>query len=430
LQRTARCRYDSVRASFRLRPVSALQYVSTRQTDHTASLSFEAILLGGRAPDGGLYVPAAIPAASSALIQRWQDFDYAEIVGAVLERFAGDALSRHELDSITAMAYRDFTHPAVAPLKQIGRDEWLLELFHGPTLGLRDYALQVLGRMLDTVLTRAGRRATILATGSGETAAAAIAACRDRKALDVVGLFPEGQFPAIARRLITTVDAPNIAAVAIDGSLADCRGLVEGLLADPEERARLSLAVVDGSNCGGIAAEIALFIASATALGAPDRSAVFAMPGTFPRTVYAGSVAAAMGLPIDHLVVGRRSEDALGHDRATAEPDLVRTASVDDDGIEATIWDIYRETGEVLAPSAAIALAAMRAVGGESGVPRVALATAHPAQFPDLVERITGRRPRLPPHLEDLMDRPERITRLPNDPAMLRALLVERGQRP
>jgi len=224
------------------------------------------------------------------------------------------------------------------------------------------------------------------------------------------------------------------------------------LLANQDDRARYALAVVDGSNWAGIAAEIALFIASATALGAPDRSVIFAMPSTCPRTIYAGSVASAMGLPIDHLVVGSHGEDPQGHDLETALADggaipgnlerlvtgpagrsrvrdLVRTASVDDDGIEATIWDIYRETGELLAPPAAIALAAMRAVGGESGVPRVALATAHPAQFADLLDRITGRRPRLPPHLEDLMDRPERITPLPNDPAMLRGLLAERGQR-
>jgi len=468
---------------------ASLRYVSTRQSGDTGTRSFEDILLEGIAPDGGLYVPVEIPNLSHDEIRRWRGADYASVAAAVLERFAGGTLTRSELDALTQSAYRGFDHPAVAPLKQIGRDEWLLELFHGPTLAFKDYALQVLGRLFDKVLARRRERITIIGATSGDTGSAAIEACRDRDMLDVFILYPDGRTSEVQRRQMTTVASENVHTLAIDGSFDDCQDLVKAMFADAPFRSRLGLASVNSINWARITAQIAYYFVAATALGAPDRPVSFAVPTGNFGNVYAGHVARAMGLPVRSLVIGTNRNDILWRFIASGdmslrpvEPSLSPSMDIqvssnferlyhevlgrdgaataaamtafrrdgrlpanekawqrarllfeahrlDDEGIEATIADVFHETGEIIDPHSAVAVAAMRAQPGEAGVPRVALACAHPAKFPEAVERITGYRPVLPPHLEDLMERQETINRLPNDLDAVRRFVASRARR-
>src|SRR5580658_8643045 len=450
----------------------ALSYISTRQPPGTNdSRSFEDVLLAGLAPDGGLYVPASIPRLTADGIRRLGRLD------------------EPELEQLLHGVYAGFDHAAVAPLKQLGRDEWLLELFHGPTLAFKDYALQVLGRLFDAVLRRRDQRVTIVAATSGDTGSAAIEACRDRANIDIFVLYPRARVSEVQRRQMTTVAADNVHTLAVEGNFDDCQDQVKALFADVPFRTRYGLSAVNSINWARILAQTVYYFAAGTALGAPDRPVSFAVPTGNFGNVYAGHVARRMGLPIERLVIGTNRNDILyrfvasGAMRVTAvEPSLspsmdiqissnferllfevagndgaalarmmaafratgtlecgaeawqriralIAAHRVDDAGTVATIAQVFRETGEMLDPHSAVAVAAMRAVGGAPGIPRVALACAHPAKFPGIVEQATGRRPVLPLHLQDLMTRPERINVIPNDFAAIRDFIAARARR-
>jgi threonine synthase len=453
-----------------------LRYISTRQpASRRDTLGFEEVLIAGLAPDGGLYVPTEIPEFSAAEMRRFRQLSYPELAAEVLAPFVGDAFHRDELLAILEDAYAGFDHRAVAPLKQLGSGEFLLELFHGPTIAFKDYALQVLGRLFDAVLARRGERATIVGATSGDTGSAAIEACRDRDNLDIFILYPHGRTSAVQRRQMTTVMAPNVRTLAVEGSFDDCQDLVKAMFADEPFRARHRLSAVNSINWARIAAQVVYYFASAVALGAPDVPVSFAVPTGNFGNVYAGHVARQMGLPVAELVIGTNRNDVLyrfietgemkittvepslspsmdiqvssnferllfevsGRDGAAlaaamaefrrtgtlpaspatwaATKSLIRAHRVDDAETRAMISQIHRETGELLDPHSAIAVAASRAKGRRDGTPRVALACAHPAKFPDVVEDATGVYPALPAHLADLLTRPERETPIAND---------------
>ena len=467
-----------------------MSYLSTRQAPGiNAPRSFEDILLAGLAPDGGLYVPVELPRFSAEEIRALGRLDYPALAAEIMAPFIGDALTRPELDALLRDAYGGFDHKAVAPLKQLGQDEWLLELFHGPTIAFKDYALQVLGRLFDTVLARRKERVTIVGATSGDTGSAAIEACRDRDNIDIFILYPHGRTSEVQRRQMTSVPSANVHTLAVEGSFDDCQDHVKALFADVDFRTRHGLSAVNSINWARITAQIVYYFVAGTALGAPDRPISFAVPTGNFGNVYAAHVARQMGLPIDLLVIGTNRNDILyrfvetGEMRITqVEPSLspsmdiqvssnferllfevtgrdgarlarimadfretgrlecgreawqavrrqIAAHRVDDAGTRDAIAQVFRETGELLDPHSAIAVAAMRAIGGLAGIPRVALACAHPAKFPEIVEQATGRRPELPPHLQDLMTRPERINVVPNDLNAIRAFIAARARR-
>jgi threonine synthase len=467
----------------------ALSYHSTRQAPGANEpRSFEDVLLAGLAPDGGLYVPVDIPRFTADEIRQLGRLDYPALASEIMARFIGNALPRAELDQLLRDTYAGFDHKAVAPLKQLGQDEWVLELFHGPTIAFKDYALQVLGRLFDSVLSRRNERVTIVGATSGDTGSAAIEACRDRANIDIFILYPHGRPSEVQRRQMTSVAAGNAYTLAVEGTFDDCQDHVKALFADVEFRSRYGLSAVNSINWARIMAQIVYYFAAGTALGAPDRPVSFAVPTGNFGNVYAGHVARQMGLPIERLVIGTNRNDILyrfvetgemriagvepslspsmdiqvssnferllfevtGRDgarlarmmaafRQTGTLDcgseawqrvrsLIAAHRVDDAGTRAAIARLYRETGELLDPHSAIAVAAMQAIGGAAGIPRVALACAHPAKFPDIVEQATGQTPVLPPHLQDLMTRPERINVVPNDLAAIRAFIAARAR--
>jgi threonine synthase len=374
----------------------------------------------------------------------------------------------------------------VAPLKQIDSRLWLMELFHGPTLAFKDVALQLLGRLYDHVLAKRGQRITIVGATSGDTGSAAIEACRDRPAIDIFILHPEGRTSEVQRRQMTTVMSPNVRNIAIRGSFDDCQDLVKGLFADASFRDEMYLGAVNSINWGRIMAQIVYYVAAAIALGAPKRRIAFAVPTGNFGNVYAGYAARAMGLPVEKFIVGSNSNDILtrfiqsgvmkmGAVHPTLSPSmdiqvssnaerllfdlydrdstrLVRAMQqfrqsgeitldsgqhkrlsalfaghrLDDAATLAAMNSLYRETGELIDPHSAIGLAAARAVKLDPDIAVVALGTAHPAKFPDAVEKATGVRPPLPPALADLYERPERFSVLGNDLAALKTHI--RGQ--
>ncbi len=453
-----------------------MHYISTRDgRPRREPLSFDDVLLAGLAPDGGLYVPSDWPMLDTATLRALRGLSYAEIALRVVAAFMDEALDRTTLERIVAAAYGGFGHAAVAPLKEIGPELWLLELFHGPTLAFKDYALQLVGRLFDHVLQRRGQRVTIIGATSGDTGSAAIEACRDRDAIDIFILYPKGRVSEVQRRQMTTVAATNAHAIAIEGTFDDCQDLVKAMFADAAFRSELNLSAVNSINWARIMAQVVYYVAAAVALGAPDRAVAFSVPTGNFGNVYAAHVARRMGLPIADLVIATNRNDILarfinegamtvadvapslspsmdiqissnferllfelkGRDGAAvaaAIAEFRRTGTlpaaaeewqearrlfaahrVDDEATRASIAATWRATGELLDPHSAVAVAAARAVRRDRSAPMVALACAHPAKFPDAVASATGQRPELPAHLADLLSRPERLAALPND---------------
>jgi threonine synthase len=452
-----------------------VQYTSTRDARTPPErLAFEAALLAGLAPDGGLYVPVEWPQLAPEAIRALRGRSYAEIAVAVIAPFVGDAVDQATLQRLVAGAYAGFGHAAVAPLKQLGPELWLLELFHGPTLAFKDYALQLVGPLFDHVLKRRGQRVTIIGATSGDTGSAAIEACRDRAALDVFILYPEGRISEVQRRQMTTVASANVHAIAIDGSFDDCQDLVKAMFADSPFRAAFNLSAVNSINFARIMAQVVYYVAAAVALGAPERPVSFSVPTGNFGNVYAAYVARCMGLPIAELVIGTNRNDILArfinHGAMTierVEPSLspsmdIQISSnferllfelkardgaavaaalaafrktgtlptsqaewqaarglfsahrVDDEATRRSISQTFAETGELVDPHSAIGVAAAKAARRVPGVPMVALACAHPAKFPEAVTAATGKHPALPARLGDLLQRAERRPKLPN----------------
>jgi threonine synthase len=453
-----------------------LRYLSTRGAP--AALAFDEVLLTGLARDGGLYLPESWPQLDLAALA---GLDYPALAARVMQPFLGGRIAQADFARLAKEAYAGFSHRAVAPLRQIDSRVWLMELFRGPTLAFKDVALQLLGRLYDHVLSKRGQRVTIVGATSGDTGSAAIEACRDRAPIDIFILHPEGRTSEVQRRQMTTVLSPNVRNVAIQGSFDDCQDLVKAMFADGHFRDEMHLAAVNSINWGRIMAQIVYYVAAALALGAPQRRVAFAVPTGNFGNVYAGYAARAMGLPIEKLIVGSNSNDILarfiaggtmemGEVHPTLSPSMdIQVSSnaerllfdlfgrdgakltqemkqfresgrlaldgeqhrrltalfaghrLDDKETLATMAALFRETGELIDPHSAIGLAAARAVRLDPDVAVVALGTAHPAKFPDAVEKATGQRPALPPALADLYRRPERFTVLANDLAAVEA---------
>jgi threonine synthase len=463
-----------------------MRYVSTRGA--APALDFEGALLAGLAEDGGLYLPEAWPRLEPQALRALAGLPYAEAAARIMEPFIGSCFAPEEMRVLTAEAYSGFRHAAVAPLRQLDDNDWLLDLTQGPTLAFKDYALQLVGRMFDRVLARRGERLTILGATSGDTGAAAIAACAERDRLDIVILYPEGRVSEVQRRQMTTVAAANVHAVAIEGTFDDCQDIVKALFADREFRSRARLAAVNSINWARVMAQIVYYVTAAVALGAsdPDRCVAFAVPSGNFGNVFAGYAAARMGLPVERLIVGSNRNDVLtrffetgamslgavhptlspsmdiqvssnferflyelydrdggavasligrlrregrfevGADRLSAARRVFAAARFDDEETLRGISEVHARSGIVVDPHTAVGILAARARRPDARAPLVALATADPAKFPDAVERALGRRLSLPPSLAHLLRGPERRHLLPNDAAAVRRFIAER----
>jgi threonine synthase len=458
--------------------------VSTR--GRAPALGFDDVLLAGLAADGGLYVPETWPQVSAAEFASFAGLDYARLAARIMAPFVKGSVLEHKLHDLTQRAYASFTHAAVAPMVQTGANEWLLELFHGPTLAFKDFALQCVGLMFDEVLKARRARITIVGATSGDTGSAAIEATKNKDAIDIFILHPAGRTSEVQRRQMTTVDAKNVHNIAVEGTFDDCQNMVKALFADTKFRDELHLSAVNSINWARIMAQIVYYVWAAVNVGAPSRKVAFAVPTGNFGNVFAGYAASRMGLPVARFIVGSNANDiltryfetgsmtaagvvptlspsmdiqissnferllfeAVGRDGVavtrhmdqfkqsggyTVEPKahaamlaLFSGQRLDDAGILKFIGDVYKASGYVLDPHSAVGLFAGRNAGLDSAIPRIALATAHPAKFPDAVEKATGTRPSAPPALAAVFHRSERFTTLPNDLDQLRRLIRDR----
>ena len=449
-----------------------MNYISTR--GEAPPLGFEDVLLAGLARDGGLYVPQTWPVLAPEAIAKLAGKPFADAAVEVIHPFVGSAISRTELKAMADDAYAPFGHAAVTPLVQVGPNRWMLELFHGPTLAFKDVAMQLLARLMDRVLQKRNRRATIIGATSGDTGGAAIEAFRGSARVDVVILFPEGRVSDVQRRMMTTPTDANVHAVAVKGTFDDCQALVKGMFNDHAFRDRTSLSGVNSINWARIAGQITYYFAAAVALGGPHRPVSFAVPTGNFGDIFAGYAAKRMGLPIERLAIASNVNDILprtvlggtyemrevvatsspsmdiqissnferylfeasGRDAAlirtkmralrdahrfelgtlknTLAEDFAASAASEDDVADA-IRRLKAECGYLMDPHTACGFVAAERALGRSESPQVILSTAHPAKFPDALEAITGERPPLPERLADLLTLPERFTAIGND---------------
>ena len=289
-----------------------MRYLSTRDAGPApAARSFEEVLLAGLAEDGGLYVPERLRRSTATHCAIWPGCLMRKSPPASSRCSRPTSFTRDELRTLAARAYGAFAHAAVAPLVQLDERIWLLELFHGPTLAFKDLALQLVGLMFDSVLARRGEHVTIVGATSGDTGSAAMAACRDRAALDIFILYPHGRVSDVQRRQMTTLDAANAHALAIEGKFDDCQDIVKALFADTGLRRELNLSAVNSINFARVAAQIVYYITAGVALGAPSRPVSFSVPTGNFGNVYAGHLARALGLPIERLIIGTNANDVL-----------------------------------------------------------------------------------------------------------------------
>ncbi|WP_445501540.1 threonine synthase [Microvirga sp. G4-2] len=462
-------------------------HVSTR--GEAPALGFSDALLTGLARDGGLYMPQTWPSLTADTIKGFAGKPYAEVAKAVLGPLVDGDISEADLSRMIDEAYASFRHAAVCPLTQLGDNLFVLELFHGPTLAFKDVAMQLLGRLMDHVLKNRGARATIVGATSGDTGSAAVEAFKGLDQVDIFILYPHGRVSDVQRRQMTTVASPNVHALAVEGTFDDCQNMVKGMFNNARFRDELQLSGVNSINWARVAAQAVYYFTAAVALGSPHRPISFSVPTGNFGDILAGWVAKRMGLPIDRLMIGTNANDILARTLSsgayeikgvepTTSPSMdiqissnferLLFESYDRNGEairrlmaslhqsrsfmieaaplarireefsaeavnEAKVMDemaqTYRTTGYVLDPHSAVGMCAGRALLKEKPeVPVVALSTAHPAKFPDAVERATGIRPALPPHMADLMERQESFSVLPNDQAAVERFIRERAR--
>ena len=462
-----------------------MRYVSTR--GEAPELGFEDVLLTGLARDGGLYLPDHWPQLSSKQIKSLAGRPYEAAALEVIRPFVGGEIGDDELASVISEAYATFRHRTVAPLVQIGPADWILELFHGPTLAFKDVAMQVLARLMDRALLRRGERATIVGATSGDTGGAAVEAFRGRRSIDIFILYPNGRVSEVQRRQMTTPPDSNVYALAIDGTFDDCQNIVKALFNDLGYRDELRLAGVNSINWARLVAQIVYYFTSAVALGAPERKVSFTVPTGNFGDIFAGYAARSMGLPIDRLVLATNINDILVRALETSvyEPrGVVATQSPsmdiqissnferllfelsDRDAVrlrakmttlqtegrfaltqgeigqmrqvfdaartteEQTLAEIKRleaDTGYVADPHTAVGTAAARVVPRKPDVPMITLATAHPAKFPDAITRAIGKPPMVPASVARQAALPERINPLPADSAKIAEFIAFRA---
>ena len=464
--------------------INSTEYISTR--GNAATLDFAGVTLTGLASDGGLYVPQVWPRFTPDDMTAMRGLDYADLAARVMAPFTTGVLTEGELQALCKAAYGSFAHGAVVPLTQLDSQHFLLELFHGPTLAFKDVALQLLGQLFERFLSGTDKKLTIVGATSGDTGSAAIDAVAGRDQIEIFMIHPHGRVSDVQRRQMTTIFAPNVHNIAIEGSFDDAQAMVKRMFGDREVNGPLTLSAVNSINWARLMAQVVYYFAAALRLGAPERQVAFSVPTGNFGDVFAGYVAANMGLPIERLIVATNVNDILyralakgdysigsvtptaapsmdiqvssnferllfdleGRDGSTTgarmkwfeqmgkmvlsadmrkKASLFASARADADEMALAMRWAHEHCGEVIDPHTAIALHAARVAKVPADIPVVTLATAHPAKFPDAVERATGVRPHLPQRMANLFDREERFDVLPGDYNAVRDYVLARA---
>ncbi len=456
-----------------------MKFVSTR--GRAPAIGFRQAVLSGLAADGGLFVPADWPQMAPADLAAFEELSFSRAAARVLEVYAKEALPRADLEAMAARAYAPFDHPDIAPLRPLTDDTDILELFHGPTLAFKDIAMRMLAELYRWALAGAARGKTIIGATSGDTGGAAIAAFAGVAGCEVFMLHPRGRISEVQRRMMTTVTAPNIVNIAVDGTFDDCQQIVKALFADDQLNRQADLGGVNSINWVRLAIQSTYFLTA----GAKRPGAHFIVPTGNFGDIFAGYAAKRCGAPIGLLVAATNRNDivrraietgayapsgvaattspsmdiqvasnferllfdasgrdagavdALMRDFASAGrfdvPESWRTRILADFAAEyaseaeiaASMQSIYRTKNTLIDPHTAVGVAVSRKLRKADRLKghAICLSTAHPAKFPDAVETATGVRPALPARLAALLKSDERYETAPVDGTAIRALI-------
>ncbi len=451
-----------------------IRYESTRGS--APILNFEEVLLAGLAADGGLYLPTYLPQFSVNHLRKMREMNYTDLAFEIIAPFVGDSIPSYDLHGLIAASYSEFRDAEIAPLVTLEKNHHVLELFHGPTLAFKDFALQLLGRLLDYVLKRRGEKAVIMGATSGDTGSAAIEGCRTSEHLDVFILHPYKLVSEVQRRQMTTTVGPRIHNLAIKGNFDDCQKMVKQSFTNkpflPDSR---RLVAVNSINWARIMAQIVYYFSAALRINGVSEPVSFSVPTGNFGDIYAGFLASRMGLLVDKLIIATNRNDVLhraltdgiyrklvieaslspsmditvssnferllfdvsgrdgkavaawmrSFDRnelpipknalALIRDDFSSVSSSDDD-IADEISSVWADYKYLVDPHTATGTRAARLCNLGSNTPIVTLATAHPAKFPKALEVAAVRtHVELPAHLSDLHEREEVFSVLPND---------------
>ncbi len=460
-----------------------MKYIGTRGA--APAITFEQAVFAGLAPDGGLYLPEKHPTFSRELIRSAATRSYEETATDILSLYTGNCISKSDLGDLIQSAYASFRHPAITPLTQLGQGDWLLELYHGPTLAFKDVALQLLGKIFAFFLKRRGEKLTVIGATSGDTGSAAISGLAGVENTETFIFFPNNRTSEVQRKQMTTVNAANVHAIALEGNFDDCQNIVKTLFADADFRKKVNLGAVNSINWARVAAQIVYYVTSASALGAPEHPVSFSVPTGNFGDILAGYNAARAGLPIAELIIACNRNDLLARlletgsytpeeartslspsmdiqissnferllfDACNGNPETVARLIQDlkekksftlpqsalayiraffsadrasDAETAQTIRDVYQKTGRLIDPHTAVGVAVGRKARKSRNIPLINLACASPAKFPDAVRDATGETPQLPHFLKDLHERKENMSVLPNDIEAVKSFILQ-----
>ena len=464
-----------------------MKYISTRGNAEGAE--FSDVLLAGLAKDGGLFVPETWPQLSSNQIANFSGKSFAEVANEVIVPFIGDSIALQEVQRMTSLSYNAFQHPAVTPLVQTGNNEFVLELFHGPTLAFKDVAMQLLGHLMGYTLEKRNLTATIVGATSGDTGSAACEAFRGNQLTELFILFPDGRISDIQRKQMTTISESNIHQIAVNGTFDDCQTIVKGLFNQVSFRDELNLAGVNSINWARIMAQVVYYFVAGVALGAPHRKVSFTVPTGNFGDVFAGYVAKKMGLPIDRLVIATNVNDILFRAINTGRYEkqaVVTTSSpsmdiqissnferllfdsvqrdseklsammnglaqsgsfgipsdsieyissnfdvgtANEDSCHKTIKQVFADSGYLPDPHTAVGISVARNFSSNNDIPMIVLATAHPAKFPETINDVTGFWPPLPNWMAGINKKKEHFTRLEADSSKIEEFIRSKIRR-
>ena len=444
-----------------------MKYISTR--GKSQNLQFEDVLLTGLAPDGGLYVPKEWPILNHSKLKNDK---YHKIAAEILYPFLDSFVSYDDLIKLTENAYRSFDVEEMAPLVKLEENRYILELFHGPTLAFKDFAMLLLAELFDLSLKKRNEKITIIGATSGDTGSAAIEAFKNSQNVNVFIFFPKGRVSEVQRKQMTTTDGQGVFPIEIDGTFDDCQNIVKDLFKDKNFNNEVKLGAINSINWGRIAAQIVYYFTSFKLLNNGPVS--YSVPTGNFGDILAGWVAKKMGLPIKSLMIATNENDILSRAlktgtysidkaKATISPSMdIQISSnferllfeslnkdseklrnlfielkenngfrIDNDTlsyikndfksgkaserkVKDTISRIYKVSNIILDPHTAVGFYAS-AKKLDTDVPMVNLGTAHPAKFSQAVIDAIGLEPEIPDRLKNIINKKEKFTELDNN---------------
>ena len=447
---------------------NSIKYSSTRGGE--SSLSYEDVLLSGLARDGGLFMPEEWPQFSHSDLNEMKHLNYAELSAKIIRPFVEPCLSENELLNISNDTYSVFKKD-VAPLYQLNENLHVLELFQGPTLAFKDYAMQFLARAFNQALNKRAQKGVILGATSGDTGSAALEAFKGKENIDIFILFPHQRVSSVQQKQMTWINERGAYALSVKTDFDGCQEIVKDCFEDLKFKDETSLSAINSINWVRLLPQIVYYFYSALKIGVPDKEIVFSVPTGNFGNILAGWMAQKIGLPISKLICGSNQNDILTRffnnglmERKNVLPsyspsmdiqvssnferllyeinerdtdkvkqqmkefknngnfeitknqlekinNLFSAYMISDEETLEIINKVYTDYNYILDPHSAIGYGAAQKALDNNIISKdmsvISLACAHPAKFPEIISKSINVMPKKPFHLENIMSSKE-----------------------